>query len=139
MASIVKYKGSLQSIGNTVIEKGSHNYALIEIGGVIVEKVWASAALDGFLRRGLTDQGDVTVWISSGKRIVAVELSDGKRYLQLYAPASPVSASVLSIITLPLFGLGLVFALVYFLGSSYLEYQDYNALKSEGGYIGLGG
>ena len=139
MAGIVKYSGSLQSIGNTVIDRGAHNYALIEIGGVIVEKVWASPALDGFLRRGLTDQGDVTVWILSGKSIVAVELSDRKRYLQLLSLAGPVGMVIASIVLLPVFGAGLLLGPIYFAGSGYQEYKDYNALKSEGGYIGLGG
>lgn len=138
MAGMVKHCGSLQSIGNTVIDKGEHKYALIEIGEVIVEKVWASPALDGFLRRGLTDQGDVTVWILD-KRIVAVELSDRKRYLQLFSPPGPVGMVAASIILLPFFGVGLLFGLIYFAGSGYQEYKDYNALKSENGYIGIGG
>ena len=136
MASIAKYTGSLQSIGNTVIEKGAHKYALIEIGGVIVEKVRASPALDGFLRRGLSDQGDVTVWIINGL-LVAIELSDGKRYLQLYKPAGPIAMSIISIIALPVFGYGLLIALIYFLGKGHQEYLDYNALKAERDYIGL--
>jgi hypothetical protein len=131
-------KGSLKMLGSadiqTTIEPGVsvYTYSVIEIGDAILGGIQVRGGLNNFLRRGLQQDGTVTLYLIRA-RLVGVQLPDGKLY---YQKANRVLVSfflIFSIALIPFLGLGLLM-----LPSSVSEFRSYRLGRRLGKQGGIG-
>lgn len=113
-------KGTLKMLGNAQIHMESpahfsglrsgetvYIYSVIELGDTILHGVQVPGGLDNFLERGAKQDGTVILYLC-GKRLVGVQLPDGKLY---YYKRNLVSALLLlffSVLMIPVLGIGLL-------------------------------
>lgn len=102
--------GNLQMLGNsTRPDKEATEYSVIEIGDTVLRKMIVSSGLDNYLPRGLNQDGISEIYFYK-RRIMGIRLPDGKLYYEknTLTPGWFFKMVILSIITTPLFGMGLV-------------------------------
>lgn len=92
--------------GHNQAGKSFVHYSSIEIGDQVLQKVRTAQALGDYVARGLQEPGETTLYLN-GKLIIAAKLSNGKVYYWKRSYALPIFC----LLTLPVFGIGLVIAL----------------------------
>lgn len=103
--------GTLKMLGSSLatsnqIGKSFIKYNSIEIGDQVLQKIRTARTLGDYIERGLNQQ-QVTLYLI-GKLIIAIKFSDGKIYYWKRSYTLPI----LCLITLPLYGFGLILALI---------------------------
>ena len=87
------------------IGKSFTHYDTIEIGDQILQKLRTARSLNDFIERGLGRE--VTLYLI-GNRIIGIKLPDGKLYYWRRSKA----VVAICIVTIPLWGIGLIYALL---------------------------
>ena len=102
------YQGELSSLGNSVVKNAITTYSIIEIGEHVLQKIKVPNSLDNFLVKSLKQGGTTKLYIS-GSMLVGVTLSDGKSYCYKAKPIAGFVTILFGILTIPFFGLGLIY------------------------------
>ena len=106
VTGILTMLGSGKTTGNQAGKSFVH-YSSIEIGNEVLLNVRTAQALGDYISRGLNTSDPVTLYVV-GKLIIAVKLGNGKLYYWKRSYTLPI----ICLITLPMWGLGLLLALI---------------------------
>lgn len=128
--------GHIAVLGNATIfagGKGGFEYSIVQVNDQLLQNVKVSQALVNFLQIAHGTAEQVTLWTireHKMRRLVAIELQNGKRYVTSWWQRKPAIAMIVATILLAFVIPGLIlWAELLFV--SLPMYRDYQSLISE--------